>query len=140
MDLHALDAARTLQENPLLGEFRLHAKLKQLGIELSPRTCGRILAVNRELYGLGRPPKARPVLPAKPMPFAAAHRHQYWSVDVRYLDHHLGGGNSYCIAILDNYSRAILASGIFRSQDTVTFLLVLRRGGHRLRQPRNAGQ
>jgi putative transposase len=125
-DLRALEAARRLQENPLLGEFRLHAKLKQLGIELSPRTCGRILAVNRELYGLGRPSKAKPLLPPKPMPFAVRHRHQYWSVDVRYLDHHLGGGNIYCIAVLDNYSRAMLASGVFRNQDTLAFLLVLR--------------
>jgi transposase InsO family protein len=125
-DLRALDAARKLQENPLLGEFRLHAKLKQLGIELSPRTCGRILAVNRELYGLGRPPRTKSMLASKPMPFAATRRHEYWSVDVRYLDHRLGGGNVYCIAVLDNYSRAILASGVFRSQDTLTFLLMLR--------------
>ncbi len=36
------------------GEFRVHAALKRLGIALSPRTCGRILAVNRRLYGLGK--------------------------------------------------------------------------------------
>ena len=125
-DLHAMNAARKLQENPELGEFRLHTKLKRLGIDLSPRTCSRILAVNRALYGLGRPAKAKPVFPPRPMPFAAARRHQYWSVDIRYLDHHLGGGNIYCISVLDNYSRALLASGVFRSQDTPTFLLVLR--------------
>ena len=60
------------------------------------------------------------------MPFRARQRHQYWTVDVRYVDHHLGGGNVYAISILDNYSRAILASGLFRTQDTATYLLVLR--------------
>jgi hypothetical protein len=28
------------------------------------------------------------------MPFMADHRHQYWTVDIRYIDvHQLGGGN-----------------------------------------------
>ena len=45
------------------------------------------------------------------MPFKADRRHQYWTVDVRYIDvHQLGGGNVYCITILDNYSRFIVAS------------------------------
>ncbi len=48
-------AVRRLQENPNLGEFRVHAALARVGIHLSPRTCGRILAVNRRLYGLEKP-------------------------------------------------------------------------------------
>ena len=51
VDLRAMLAVRALQENPELGEFRVHAALKQVGIDLSPRTCGRILALNRALYG-----------------------------------------------------------------------------------------
>lgn len=47
-----MEAARRLQENPHLGEFRVRAALAQLGIHLSARTCGRILAVNHRLYGL----------------------------------------------------------------------------------------
>ena len=47
-----LKAIRRFQQNPNLGEFRIHAALAQIGIHLSPRTCGRILALNRELYGL----------------------------------------------------------------------------------------
>jgi hypothetical protein len=54
--LKIMDTMRRLQRNPLLGEFRVHAKLKQqLGIKLSPRTCGRILALNRKLYAVSRP-------------------------------------------------------------------------------------
>jgi hypothetical protein len=44
------------------------------------------------------------------MPFAAVRRHQYWTVDVRYLDHQLDDRNIYVIAILDNYSRAMPGS------------------------------
>jgi hypothetical protein len=60
------------------------------------------------------------------MPFKAEHRHQYWTVDIRYIDvHQLGGGNIYCISILENYSRAMLASAVSRSQATPAFLSVL---------------
>lgn len=52
VDLRTINEVRKLQENPELGEFRVHAALLQLGIKLSPRTCGRILALNRSLYKL----------------------------------------------------------------------------------------
>jgi transposase len=123
VDLRAMRAVRELQENPGLGEFRIHAALKQLGIDLSPRTCGRILALNRRLYGLRGPVRA--AREPKPMPFRASHRHQYWTVDIRYLDHHLDDERIYCISILENYSRAILASGIARRQDLAAYLMVL---------------
>jgi len=87
-------------------------------------SCGRILARNRALYGLPGPKQA-PHEP-QPMPFAASRRHQYWTVDLRYLDmHQLGGGNIYMLSILDNYSRAVLASGLSRTQDAGAYLMVL---------------
>ena len=89
-----------MQINPELGEYRVSAALEQLGIKLSPRTCGRILALNRALYHLQMPKKGG--RPKKEMPFKADYRHQYWSVDIRYLDmHQLGGGMIYCISILE---------------------------------------
>src|SRR5438270_12513940 len=91
VDLHTINEVRKLQENPELGEFRGHAALLQLGIKLSSRTCGRILALNRALYGFDKPKKT-PHDP-RPMPFEASRCHQYWRVDVRYVDmHELGGG------------------------------------------------
>lgn len=122
-DLAVMNAIRKLQVNPELGEFRMHAALLQHGIELSPRTCGRILALNRKLYELPGPAK-QPHEP-QPMPFKASYRHQYWTVDLRYLDHQLDDDNVYCISILENYSRAILASGLSRTQDLTAFLIVL---------------
>jgi putative transposase len=122
--LAAIHTVERLQQNPALGEFRVYVALKQLGIELSPRTCGRILALNRTLYGLPKPAKT-PHDP-KPMPFAAQYRHHVWSTDVRYLDHHLGDFKVYAITILDNYSRAVLASEVTRRQDLGAFLRVLR--------------
>ncbi len=113
-----------MQINPELGEYRVSAALEQLGIKLSPRTCGRMLALNRALYHLQMPRKGG--RPKKEMPFKAAYRHQYWSVDIRYLDmHQLGGGMIYCISILENYSRAILASAVTRRQTFEEYIAVL---------------
>ena len=59
------------------------------------------------------------------MPFAAVRRHQYWSVDVRY--HQLGAAKpAYVISILENFSRALLASAISPRQDLTAYLIVLR--------------
>lgn len=120
--LKAMEAVRRLQQNPNLGEYRIHAALAQIGIHLSPRTCGRILATHRELYGLEKP--KGPIKEKRRMPFAARRRHQYWTSDVRYVDHGLGG-RVYVVSVMDNYSRAILASALTRSQDLSSYLAVL---------------
>jgi putative transposase len=123
VDLPAMTAIKRLQENPELGAFRMHAALKQQGIELSPRTCGRIMARNRKLYGLAKPARAPHTKTTQP--FAAARRHQYWSVDIRHLDMANIGMKVYCVSILENYSRAILASGVFPQQDLAAYLMIL---------------
>jgi putative transposase len=130
IDLRAMNEVRKLQENPELGEFRISAALEQLGIHLGPRTCGRILALNRKLYGLAKPKRGSKE--KKEMPFQAKRRHEIWSVDVRYIDHRLppgqlppGTDKVYAISILENHSRAILASAITTAQDTTAYLSVL---------------
>ena len=124
VDLKAIVTVKALQENPRLGAFRIHAALRQLGIYLSPRTCGRILAHNRAVYGLDRA-ITHPHEP-RPHPFLARWRHQYWTVDVRHLDMHtLGDGKIYVISVLENYSRAILASALSLRQDLSAYLMVL---------------
>ena len=67
-DLAAMNAVRRLQVNPEFGEFRIHAAFLRLGIELSPRTCGRILALNRKLYGLPGPAKTHTCPPTGTSP------------------------------------------------------------------------
>jgi transposase len=126
VDLRAMAAIRRLQANPGLGEFRIHAALAQQGIQLSPRTCGRILALHRAL-GAPQPTATLPHA-SQPMPFAAQRRHQYWSVDIRYIDDHALGTDKpvYAISILENFSRALLASAISPRQVLTAYLIVLR--------------
>jgi transposase len=128
MDLATMDFIRRAQENPELGAFRVHAALQQKrGVEVSVRTVGRVMAVHRSLYGLGKP--KRSPYQKKEMPFRAKRRHEIWTADVRYVDHNLPPeeheGNVYAISILENYSRLILASAVSATQDTTAFLRVL---------------
>lgn len=116
---------RKLQENPLLGEYRVHTALKREGIEVSPATCGRIMAANRQIYGLEthqREPRAK-----LEMPFKAVRRHQYWSADIRYIEEHLlpDPRPVYVISIFENFSRAVLSSAISPTQNQWDFLAVL---------------
>jgi transposase len=136
VDLRTMNEMRRLQQNPGLGAFRVHAALKQIGIHLSERTCGRILAINRRIYGYEKP-KTSGAGAKKPMPFASSRRHEYWTADVRYIDEHrvLSEGRLYVVAILENHSRAILSSAVTRSQDLSAFLSVLYRAVERYGSP-----
>jgi|GEM_PF-5430326 len=120
-----MQEVKQLQRNPELGEWRIQAALKLLGIHLSLRTCGRILALHRSLYGLKMP--QRELHEPRPHPFRAEYRHHIWSVDLRYIEKHRLGDPKpvYIISILDNFSRAILASGISRTQNLTDYLIVL---------------
>src|SRR2546423_2477887 len=116
---------RKLQENPLLGEYRVHTALLRMGIEVSPATCGRIMAANRQLYGLEKP-KRHPRTKLE-MPFKAERRHQFWSADVRYIEEHLLPDPKpvYVITVFENFSRAVLASAISATQTQWDYLALL---------------
>src|SRR5215472_10211149 len=104
----------------------INAALKQLGISVSPRTCGRIMAENRRLYAI-KPKPGEPHTP-KPHPFKASARHERWCLDIRYIEKHCIPeikGSFYVITVMDAFSRAILASDIFQSQDLSCVLIVL---------------
>jgi putative transposase len=116
---------RKFQQNPLLGEYRVHTALLREGIEVSPATCGRIMAANRQLYGLKKP--KREGRAALPMPFRASRRHEYWSADIRYIEEHLLPDPKpvYVITIFENFSRSVLSSAISASQTQWDYLSVL---------------
>lgn len=120
------EVRKLVVESPELGAYRVRAALEQIGIHLSQATCGRLLSLNRKLYGVDQPKGGAPRV-RKEMPFRASFRHEWWSVDVRYIEkHNLGFPEPiYMISILENYSRAILASKISRTQNQWDYLEVL---------------
>ena len=124
--MREINEVKKLASNPDLGAYRVMAALEQMGIKLSRATCGRLLALNRSLYSI-EIPKGAP-REKKEMPFKATFRHQYWSIDVRYIeDHHVPdmNGSIYLISVLENYSRAVLASKISPTQNQWDYLEVL---------------
>jgi transposase InsO family protein len=71
------------------------------------------------------------------MPFEALFRHEIWTSDVRYIDHSIPEtGQAYVVAILENYSRAILASAVTLTQDTNAYLSVLHAAVDRYGSPK----
>ncbi len=123
--LKVTNEVRKLQENPLLGKWRVHTALLRMGIEVSPATCARIMAANRQLYGLEKP-KCQPRAKLE-MPFKATRRHQYWSADIRYIEEHLLPDPKpvYVITIFENFSRMVLSSAISATQNQWDYLAVL---------------
>jgi len=123
--LRTVQEIKKLAENPELGAYRVSAALEQIGIKLSRATCGRVLSMNRDLYHLQMPRKGG--RPKAQMPFKAERRHEFWSVDIRYLDMHRlpDVGMVYCISILENFSRSVLASAISLRQDNEALFAVL---------------
>jgi putative transposase len=121
--LRDINEVKKLASNPDLGASRVMAALEQMGIKLSRATCGRLLALNRRLYGIEGPKGA--ARQKKEMPFKATFRHEYWSVDVRDIEEHQVPevkGPIYLISILENYSRTILASKISPTQNQWDYL------------------
>lgn len=61
------------------------------------------------------------------MPYKASKRHEYWSIDIRYIEHHHLASRKpvYVISILENYSRALLASALSPTQDLLAVLVVV---------------
>lgn len=125
--LEYINEVGKLATNPELGAFRVQAALQQRGISLSQATCGRLLALNRQMIGLPGRQGGAP-LQKKEMPFKASFRHEYWSVDVRYIEKHQIPdikGPIYLITILENSSRAVLASKVSATQEQWDYLEVL---------------
>jgi putative transposase len=136
-DFAAVEAIRKLAQNPGLGAFRVHAATRQIGFDLSRATCGRILAMIREVYGYEKPEGGGRA--ERMMPFAATERHQIWSADVRHLDmvdESRVGSKAYAVTVMDNYSRAILSSAVTRRQDLLAFLSVFYRAVERHGAPK----
>jgi transposase len=135
-DFAAVEAIRKLAQTPGLGAFRVHAALVQMGFDLSRATCGRILAQVREVYGYEKPRAGDGS--ERSMPFAASERHEIWSADVRHLDmiDERLIGKAYSVTIMDNYSRAIVASAVARRQDLSAFLSVFYRAAERYGAPK----
>jgi transposase InsO family protein/transposase len=110
--------------HPDAGRFRMWSLLAWS--DISERTVGRIMALNKLLYDdIPHVPK-RGVKPAPgPHPYKASYRQQYWFIDGRQLDVRVNGVKWWSLIILEGYSRTILAGAIAPTEATWAALMVL---------------
>jgi hypothetical protein len=94
------------KRHPDAGEFRIWSLLARP--DLSVRTIGRIMALNRRVYDdIPHGHKPTPKQEPQPHPFKAQRPHQYWFIDGRKMDFALDGVKWWSLLILDGYSRTI---------------------------------
>jgi transposase InsO family protein len=110
--------------HPDAGEFRIWSLLARS--DVSVRTIGRVMALNRLLYDdIPHVPK-RGVQQAPGLhPYKATFRHQYWFIDGRRMDFALDGVRWWSLIMLEGYSRTILAGAMAPSEATWAALMVL---------------
>jgi transposase InsO family protein len=115
---------RLQKAHPDAGEFRIWSLLARP--DLSVRTVGRIMARNKRLYpDIPHGSVPAPKLPAHPHPYKATRRHQYWFIDGRQMDFALDGVKWWSLAVLEGYSRTILAGAIVPAEASGAALMVL---------------
>jgi transposase len=110
--------------HPDAGAFRIWSLLARA--DLSVRTIGRVMALNRLVYDdIPHVPK-RGVKPAPgPHPYKAKGRHQYWFIDGRRMDFAIDGVHWWSLILLEGYSRTMLAGMIAPTEATWVALMVL---------------
>jgi transposase InsO family protein len=108
-----MEVFQLLDNNPLLGHYRVKMALDSLGYRHGHTTVWQLVA----LYKQAHPPLPRPAHLPNPdeRPHQATVPHQVWFVDVRYLVQ-IDGQWLYSILIFDGYSRAIVGAGCFDRQ------------------------
>ena len=119
-----LEVYHLQKRHPDAGEFRLWSLLGNR--EISVRTVGRIMALNRQLYDdipHRRTPRPKPE-PA-PHPYKATAPHEYWFIDGRQMDFALDGVKWWSILLLEGYSRTMLAGAMAPTEATWAALMVL---------------
>jgi len=118
-----MEVFQLLDNNPLLGHYRVKMALDSLGYRYGHTTVWQMVALYKA---------AHPRLPQEPRrpnpaerPLQAIAPHQVWFVDLRYLVQ-IDGQWLYSVVIFDGYSRAIVGAGCFERQNLSRLLQVFR--------------
>ena len=110
--------------HPDAGECRIWSLLAQP--DLSARTVGRIMALNRLIYeDIPHVRRTGPKPPPQPHPFKARRPHEYWFIDGRPMDFTLEGMTWWSLVLLEGYSRTMLAGVVAPAEATWAALMVL---------------
>jgi len=112
------------KRHPDAGEFRIWSLLARP--DLSVRTIGRIMALNKQVYDdIPHVRRRGPKSPPQPHPYKARHPHEFWFIDGRMMDFALQGVRWWSLIILDGYSRTMLAGVVVPAEASWSALMVL---------------
>jgi len=110
--------------HPDAGRFRIWSLLARS--DISERTVGRIMALNKLVYhDIPHVPTPGVKPTPGPHPYKASYRQQYWFIDGRRMDFALEGVRWWSLIILEGYSRTMLAGMIAPTEATWVALMVL---------------
>ena len=91
------------KRDPHAGQFRIWSLLARP--DLSVRTIGRIMALNKEVYDdIPHVRKKKYEPQPQPHPYKARHPHEFWFIDGRMMDFALNGVRWWSLIILEGYS------------------------------------
>jgi transposase InsO family protein len=118
-----MEVFQLLDNNPLLGHYRVKMTLASLGYRYGHTTVWQMVALYKQAH-LPAPRQKRLPNPDE-RPQHATAPHQVWFIDVRYLarieEHWL-----YSILLFDGYSRALVGAGCFDRQNLSRVVQVCR--------------
>jgi transposase InsO family protein len=112
------------KRHPDAGEFRIWSLLAQS--DLSVRTVGRIMALNKRVYDdIPHVPKKGVKRAPGLHPYKARHPHEFWFIDGRMMDFALEGVRWWSLIVLDGFSRTMLAGMVAPTETSWGALMVL---------------
>ena len=109
-----MEVFRLLDNNPLLGHYRVKMALDALGYRYGHTTVWQIVALYKQAHPSAQREPHTPNPAERPRPATAPH--QVWCIDVRYLVQ-IEGQWLYSLLIFDGYSRAIVGAGCSERQN-----------------------
>jgi transposase InsO family protein len=118
-----MEVFQLLDNNPLLGHYRVKMALDTLGYRYGHTTVWQMVALYKQAH-LPSPREPRRPNPDE-RPQQATTPHQVWFADLRYLVK-IDGRWLYSILIFDGYSRAIVGAGCFDRQNFAQLVQVFR--------------
>jgi transposase len=118
-----MEVFQLLDNNPLLGHYRVKMALDSLGYRYGHMTVWAMVALYKQAHPT--PLRAKRLLNQDERPKQATIPHQVWFADIRYLVK-LNGRWLYSVLIFDGYSRAIVGAGCFDRQNFAQLVQVFR--------------
>lgn len=118
-----MEVFQLLDNNPLLGHYRVKMALDSLGYRYGHTTVWQLVALYKQAHPPAQPEKRPPNPDERPRQATAPH--QVWCIDVRYLVR-IDGHWLYSILLFDGDSRAIVGAGCFDRQNLARVVQVCR--------------